>query len=76
MVKVKESQINKSKYIMVHDADTQTIFSININHIESITKRDGGGSLIVTDIGHRLKVKESVSEVAKKIADIDKSTEM
>lgn len=58
-----------SKCILVHDADTQAIFSININHIESITKRDDGGSLIVTDIGHRLKVKESVSEVAKKIAD-------
>ena len=60
--------MNKSKYIVVHDADTQATISININHIESITKRDNG-SLIVTDIGHRLKVKESVSEVAKKIAD-------
>lgn len=60
--------MNKSKCIVVHDADTQATISININHIESITKRDNG-SLIVTDIGHRLKVKESVSEVAKKIAD-------
>lgn len=61
--------MNKSKCIVVHDADTQATLSININHIESITKRDSGGSLIVTDIGHRLKVKESVSEIAKKIAD-------
>jgi uncharacterized protein YlzI (FlbEa/FlbD family) len=55
-------------YIIVHDAETQATISININHIESITKRADGGSLIVTDIGHRLKVKESVSEVARKIA--------
>jgi uncharacterized protein YlzI (FlbEa/FlbD family) len=55
-------------YIIVHDADTQATISININHIESITRRDDGGSLIVTDIGHSLKVKESVSEVARKIA--------
>ena len=55
-------------YIIVHDADTRAIFTININHIESITKRDDG-SLIVTDIGHGFKVKESVSEIAKKIAD-------
>jgi uncharacterized protein YlzI (FlbEa/FlbD family) len=55
-------------YIIVHDADTQATISININHIEEISKRDDGGSLIVTDIGHRLKVKESVSEVARKIA--------
>ena len=55
-------------YIIVHDADTRAIFTININHIESITKRDDG-SLIITDIGRGLKVKESVSEVAKKIAD-------
>jgi uncharacterized protein YlzI (FlbEa/FlbD family) len=54
-------------YIIVHDADTQATISININHIEEISKRDNG-SLIVTDIGHRLKVKESVSEVARKIA--------
>ena len=63
-------------YIIVHDADTRAIFSININHIESITKRDDGGSLIVTESGNRVKVKESVSEVAKKIADIDNISEM
>jgi uncharacterized protein YlzI (FlbEa/FlbD family) len=54
-------------YIIVHDTETQATISININHIEEISKRDSG-SLIVTDIGHRLKVKESVSEVARKIA--------
>lgn len=55
--------------IVVHDVDTRAIFTINIDHIEEITQREDGGSLIVTDIGHRLKIKESVSEVAKKIAD-------
>lgn len=53
-------------YIIVHDADTQSIISININHIEEILKRDNG-SLIVTDIGHRIKVKESVSEIQKRL---------
>ena len=58
-----------SKWIMVHDIDTRAILSININHIEAITKRNDGGSLIVTESGDRIKVKESVSEVAQKVAD-------
>ena len=58
-----------SKWIMVHDVDTQATLSININHIEAITKRGDGGSLIVTENGDRIKVRESVSEVAQKVAD-------
>lgn len=58
-----------SKWILVHDIETQATLSININHIEEITKRDDGGSLIVTENGNRIKVKESVSEVAQKVAD-------
>ena len=48
-------------YIIVHDADTQSTISININHIEEIAKRNGG-SLIVTESGIRIKAK-----VAEKI---------
>jgi uncharacterized protein YlzI (FlbEa/FlbD family) len=58
-----------SKWILVHDIETQATLSININHIEAITKRDDGGSLIVTESGDRIKAKESVSEVAQKVAD-------
>ena len=58
-----------SKWILVHDVETQATLSININHIEEITKRDDGGSLIVTENGNRIKAKESVSEVAQKVAD-------
>jgi uncharacterized protein YlzI (FlbEa/FlbD family) len=58
-----------SKWILVHDIETQATLSININHIEAITRRDDGGSLIVTESGNRIKVRESVSEVAQKVAD-------
>jgi uncharacterized protein YlzI (FlbEa/FlbD family) len=58
-----------SKWILVHDIETQAMLSININYIEAVTKRDDGGSLIVTENGDRIKVKESVSEVAQKVAD-------
>jgi hypothetical protein len=57
-----------SKWILVHDIETQATLSININHIKEITKRDSG-SLIVTESGDRIKAKESVSEVAQKVAD-------
>lgn len=61
--------------IMVHDAETQATISINVDHIEEITKRDSG-SLIVTDYGNKFKIKESVSEVAQKIANcLDCDTE-
>jgi uncharacterized protein YlzI (FlbEa/FlbD family) len=58
-----------SKWILVHDIETRAMLSININYIEAVTKRDDGGSLIVTENGDRIKVKESVSEVAQKVAD-------
>jgi uncharacterized protein YlzI (FlbEa/FlbD family) len=58
-----------SKWILVHDIETQAMLSININYIEAVTKRDDGGSLIVTESGNRIKVRESVSEVAQKVAD-------
>ena len=58
-----------SKWILVHDIETQATLSININHIEAITKRDDGGSFIITESGDRIKVRESVSEVAQKVAD-------
>jgi uncharacterized protein YlzI (FlbEa/FlbD family) len=58
-----------SKWILVHDIETQAMLSININYIEAVTKRDDGGSLIVTENGDRIKVRESVSEVAQKVAD-------
>lgn len=61
--------MTENKFIKVYDIDAQATHLININHIEEITKRDDG-SLIVIENGNRIKAEESVSEIAKKIANL------
>lgn len=61
--------MTENKFIKVYDIDAQATHLININHIEEITKRDIG-SLIVIENGNRIKAEESVSEIAKKIANL------
>ena len=60
-----------SKWILLHDVNDGHLISVNVNHISAMDTQDDGGSLITFEKKNitKIKVKESLSEIMRKVAD-------
>jgi hypothetical protein len=63
-----------SKWILLHDVNDGRLISVNVNHISAMDTQDDGGSLITFEKKNITKVKvnkvkESLSEIMRKVAD-------
>ena len=60
-----------SKWILLHDVSDGHLVSVNVNHISAMDTQDDGGSLITFEKKNitKIRVKESLSEIMRKVAD-------
>jgi hypothetical protein len=60
-----------SKWILLHDVNDGHLISVNVNHISAMDTQDDGSSLITLEKKNitKVKVKESLSEIMRKVAD-------
>ena len=60
-----------SKWILLHDVSDGHLISVNINHISAMDTQDDGSSLITFEKKNitKIRVKENLSEVMRKVAD-------